>query len=81
MPYRRNIFAKMRTLLANERTLMAYVRGSLAMLGLSAFLFKFFREEARIFFYLAIVLAISSVAFSLYGFYKFFQRRGKIMRR
>ena len=71
----------MRTLLANERTLMSYVRGALAMIGLAAFLFKFFKEESYWFVVLAIVLAVGAIVFTLVGFYKFFERRSKIMKR
>lgn len=72
MNYRRNIMAKQRTLMANERTLMSYYRSALALLGLAAFVFRFydpvlFKILAGIFLVLALVLIIyGTIRFRLF---------------
>lgn len=79
MTLRRNIYAKIRTLMANERTLMSYYRAALALIGIGAFVFKFYDGLfARIF---AGVFGLIGVALAIYGTIKFLHYRNRIMKK
>lgn len=71
----RNWLARLRTLMANERTLMAYYRTSFAIIGISAFIFKFYQST-----FLNIIsgiLILAGIVLAIYGSirYKKFIRR------
>lgn len=76
---RRHYFARIRTQLANERTLMSYYRSAMALLGLSAFVFKFYDHPviyavAGIFVLLAVILAV-------YGITRYYKFKSKLLRK
>lgn len=77
--YRRNIFAKIRTLMANERTLMSYYRSALALVGLSAFIFKFYSSIP--FVVLSVLFAALAVAIVVYGTIKYLRFKKKILKK
>lgn len=77
--YRRNIMAKIRTLMANERTLMSYYRSSLALVGLSAFVFKFYVSVP--FIILSALFALAAVALAIYGTIKYLRFKRRILRK
>lgn len=76
---RRHYFARIRTLMANERTLMAYLRAALAMLGISAFVFKFF--DSIVFLILSGIFLVSSITLIVYGVSRYFVFKRKILRK
>lgn len=77
--YRRNIFAKIRTLMANERTLMSYYRSALALAGLGAFVFKFY--TSILFVALSVTFAVAAVALVVYGTIKYIRFKKKILKK
>ena len=77
--YRRNIMAKIRTLMANERTLMSYYRSSLALVGLSAFVFKFYVSVP--FIVLSALFAVAAVGLAIYGTIKYLRFKKRILRK
>ncbi|MTI21192.1 DUF202 domain-containing protein, partial [Fulvivirga sp. RKSG066] len=76
---RRHYFARIRTLMANERTLMAYYRAALAMLGISAFVFKFF--ESLLFNILSATFLLASISLMIYGTSRYLVFKKKILRK
>lgn len=76
---RRHYFARIRTQLANERTLIAYYRGSLALLGISAFTFKFY--VSVLFTVLALIFLLLSLGMAAYGTRRYFRFKKKILRK
>lgn len=72
-------FARIRTQLSNERTLMSYYRGALALFGISAFLFKFF--ESVVFSVLSAVFLLVSIFMAAYGTQRYFRFKKKILRK
>jgi len=76
---RRHYFARIRTQLANERTLMAYLRGALAMFGISAFLFKFF--ASLLFNILSGAFLLSSIILFVYGLRRYFHFKKKTLKK
>lgn len=75
----RNYFARIRTQLANERTLMSYFRASLALIGLSAFVFKFYASTA--FYILAGTFLLSGIALGIYGWRRYIRFRDRLLRK
>lgn len=73
---KRDLLAKDRTHFANERTLLAYWRTSLAFLGLGVFLLKFFSSVHMI------IISGISIIFGIllfgYGAIRFFITKKKI---
>lgn len=65
--------------MANERTLMAYYRGAIAMLGVSAFVFKFY--SSWLFAALAIVFLVIGVGMAVYGTLRYYRFKKKILRK
>ncbi len=65
----------MRTVLANDRTLLAYVRTALALAGVGAFVFKFF--DAAIAVSISAMLLLCAFSVLVFGFirYRSFHRR------
>ena len=76
-PDRRNELALIRTDLANERTLLAYIRTSLMMAGTGGTLIKFF-AESRDMLVLGIVLVIIGAALFVLGIVRFRMQRARI---
>ncbi|MDX1627111.1 MAG: DUF202 domain-containing protein [Fulvivirga sp.] len=76
---RRHYFARIRTLMANERTLMSYYRAALAMLGISAFVFKFF--GSLFFMILSGVFLALSITVIIYGTSRYLVFKRKILRK
>ncbi|MTI25632.1 DUF202 domain-containing protein [Fulvivirga kasyanovii] len=76
---RRHYFARIRTQLANERTLMSYYRGSLALVGISAFIFKFF--VSWLFSALSLIFLILGISMAVYGTTRYFRFKKKILRK
>lgn len=76
---RRHYFARIRTQLANERTLMSYFRAGLALIGISAFVFKFFTSLA--FLILSALFLIFGVGIVTYGILRYFRFKKKILRK
>lgn len=77
--YRRNIMAKIRTLMANERTLMSYYRSSLALVGLSAFVFKFYVSVP--FIILSALFVLAAIGVAIYGTIKYLRFKKRILRK
>lgn len=71
----RNFLAKVRTTMANERTLMSYYRTSFAVTGLAVFIYKFYQSKAAAIFSLMFLLI--GISLALYGSirYRKFHRR------
>lgn len=61
----RNFLAKIRTTMANERTLMSYYRTSFAVLGLAVFIYKFYQSKASAI--LALLFLLISISLAVYG--------------
>lgn len=76
---RRHYFARIRTQMANERTLMSYYRGGLALLGISAFTFKFF--TSLLFTLLSLVFLLLAISMAVYGTVRYFRFKKKILRK
>lgn len=76
---RRHYFARIRTQMANERTLMSYYRAGLALIGISAFLFKFFASLVVI--VLSGLFLTLGVGMSVYGTFRYFRFKKKILRK
>lgn len=76
MEKKRNDLAKIRTNLANSRTLLSYVRTGLAMFGVAAFLFKFYVND--IVQILSGVVAIVAVAIFILGWMQYKKAQKKI---
>jgi len=76
---RRHYFARIRTLMANERTLMAYYRAGFGMLGISAFVFKFF--PSLVFVILSVIFLIASIILIVYGTLRYLAFKRKIMKK
>lgn len=78
MEPKRNYLARVRTTMANERTLLSYYRSSVALLGFAAFIYKFLQSWATI------TLSILCVFFGLFlayiGTRRFIKQRRKIER-
>jgi len=76
---KRNIYARIRTLMSNERTLMAYYRTSLTLVGISAFVYKFY--QSAFFMVIAIIFVLASAGIAVYGTLRFLDFKKRIMRR
>ena len=73
---KRDFLAKDRTHFANERTLLAYWRTSLAFLGIGVFLLKFFFSAHMII--ISGISIISGILLFGYGTVRFFITKKKI---
>jgi uncharacterized membrane protein YidH (DUF202 family) len=78
-PDRRHYFARIRTQLANERTLMSYYRASLAMVGLSAFIFKFY--EQKVFYVVSGIFLVMGISLAVYGVMRYYRFKDKLLRK
>ena len=76
---RRHYFARIRTQMANERTLMSYYRAGLALIGISAFTFKFF--TSLVFMILSGLFLTLGVTMAVYGTLRYFRFKKKILRK
>lgn len=61
----RNYLAQLRTQMANERTLMSYYRSTLALIGLGAFIFKFY--DAPVFRIVSGISVATGIILAIYG--------------
>ena len=75
----RNYLARLRTQMANERTLMSYYRGALALIGLGAFIFKFY--DAVAFQVLSVVSAVTGVILAIYGIARYRNYKAKLLKK
>ena len=75
----RNYLARLRTQMANERTLMAYYRGALALIGLAAFIFKFY--NSWVFELLSALCVIAGVTIAIYGSVRYRNYKAKLLRK
>ncbi len=75
----RNYLARLRTQMANERTLMSYYRGALALVGLGAFIFKFY--DSLFFIILSAVSVFAGVVISVYGTVRYRKYKQKLLKR
>ncbi len=67
---KRESLAALRTKLANERTLMSYIRTALALIALGSFLIKY---DPNIYTLIIGVLGINAgIIIIIYGFYRFY---------
>ncbi len=76
---RRNVLAIIRTQLANERTLMSYYRSAMALLGLSAFVFKFYSHP--VFYIISGIFLILAIVMAVYGITRYYKFKKKVLRR
>lgn len=75
----RHYFARIRTQLANERTLMSYYRSSLALVGLSAFIFKFYEE--KVFYVVSAIFLVLGITLAIYGILRYYRFKDKLLRK
>jgi uncharacterized membrane protein YidH (DUF202 family) len=75
----RHYFARIRTQLANERTLMSYYRASLALVGLSAFVFKFYEE--KVFYVVSALFLALGITLGIYGILRYYRFKQKLLRK
>ncbi|MCA6073455.1 DUF202 domain-containing protein [Fulvivirga sedimenti] len=75
----RNYLARLRTQMANERTLMSYYRGALALVGLGAFIFKFY--DSIFFIVLSGISVLTGVILSIYGTVRYRKYKQKLLKR
>ena len=75
----RNYLARLRTQMANERTLMSYLRGALALVGLAAFIFKFY--DAPVFWVLSGISLVTGLSLGIYGMIRYRKYKQKLLRR
>ena len=75
----RNYLARLRTQMANERTLMAYYRGALALVGLAAFIFKFY--DSLVFEVLSALCLIAGISVGIYGSLRYRNYKSKLLRK
>jgi uncharacterized membrane protein YidH (DUF202 family) len=61
----RDFLARIRTTMANERTLMSYYRTSFAVLGIAVFIYKFYQSKASAI--LALIFLLISISLAVYG--------------
>ena len=71
-----NSFAETRTLLANERTLLAYIRTFFSATILAVVLFKFFIDKSTM--YLSVIFFILGIVFLFVGIFYFIVRRRRL---
>ena len=76
---RRHYFARIRTQLANERTLMSYYRSGFALIGLGAFVFKFYQH--MIFYVLSGVFVLAGLSLGIYGYLRYNRFKEKLLRK
>lgn len=76
MAQAQNKLAKVRTTMANERTLLSYYRSSIAILGLAAFVFKFY--DHWVFKGLSGLFVLVSLLLAIYGTNRFNKKHEKI---
>ncbi len=76
---RRHYFARIRTQLANERTLMSYYRAALALVGLSAFVFKFY--EQMVFYVISAIFLVMGISLAIYGITRYYRFKEKLLRK
>lgn len=76
---RRHYFARIRTQLANERTLMSYYRSALALMGLGAFVFKFYAH--MVFYIVAGIFVILGITLAIYGITRYYRFKEKLLRK
>ncbi|WP_370687425.1 DUF202 domain-containing protein [Fulvivirga maritima] len=65
--------------MANERTLMSYYRAALALLGISAFIFKFY--VSVLFTVLSLLFLLAGVGLAIYGTLRYFKFQKKLLRK
>ena len=75
----RNYLARLRTQMANERTLMSYYRSALALIGLGAFVFKFY--ENMVFYVVAGLFVLLGIILGIYGMTRYYRFKSKLLRR
>lgn len=75
----RHYFARIRTQLANERTLMSYYRSGFALIGLGAFVFKFYQH--MVFYILSGVFVIAGLSLGIYGYLRYNRFKEKLLRK
>ena len=71
----RNILARIRTSMSNERTLMSYYRTAFAIVGLSVFIMKFYESEiSKV---LSVIFLCIGIGLAIYGYsrYRKYHRR------
>lgn len=74
----RNVLARIRTIMANERTLLSYYRSALASIGLAAFIYKFFPSVTAAIF--AILAVVFGIGIAVYGTLRFITVRDRLDR-
>jgi putative membrane protein len=75
----RNYHARLRTQMANERTLLSYYRSGLACIGLGAFIFKFY--ESTFFVVLSALAVVIGIIIVIYGSIRYRKFKQKILSR
>ncbi|WP_425401997.1 DUF202 domain-containing protein [Fulvivirga imtechensis] len=65
--------------MANERTLMSYYRAGLALIGIGAFIYKFF--VSLVFMILSGLFLALGIAMAVYGTLRYFRFKKKILRK
>lgn len=77
MPNSQHFLAQVRTLMANERTLLSYYRSALAMVGLAAFVFKFYVSDITTI--LSGAILVLAVVVAIYGTARYFSFKRLIL--
>ncbi|MGK7392464.1 MAG: DUF202 domain-containing protein [Candidatus Cyclobacteriaceae bacterium M2_1C_046] len=75
----RNLFARVRTIMANERTLMSYYRTTFAIIGVGAFILEFYTSLLGTI--IAAIFMIIGVGVAVYGTMRYRKFHRRIMRR
>jgi len=75
----RQYLARLRTQMANERTLMAYARCSLTLIGIGLFVFKFYEE--MVFTIAAGLLGLVGFIVAGYGVFHYKRFKQKLLKR
>lgn len=75
----RNYHARLRTQMANERTLLSYYRSGLACIGLGAFIFKFY--DSPLFVGISILAVVAGAVIVVYGSIRYRGFKAKILKR
>ncbi len=71
--------ARLRTQMANERTLMSYFRAALALMGISLFSLRFFDDV--VFIIVSIVFGALSIFLAIYGIIRYRKFKEKLLSR
>lgn len=74
----KNVLARIRTVMANERTLMSYYRSSIASVGLAAIIFKFYPSTITAIY--SVFSVIIAVMIAIFGTLRYLRVRERLER-